>query len=52
MTESVNKFDMASQAIQNHARGAGFRRATADVVNLVAAFQARGITFGDNGNEK
>ncbi len=45
MTEK-NKFDTAAQAIRHQARGAGYKRGMDQVVNLVEAFQARGITFG------
>ncbi|MBR1380724.1 MAG: hypothetical protein IJ560_04030 [Alphaproteobacteria bacterium] len=47
MTDTVDKYGVAAQEIRRQARGAGYRRGADAVVNLVAAFQARGITFGD-----
>ncbi len=43
MTDKISSFKTAGAAIQ---RAAGYKRGMAQVVNLVEAFQARGVTFG------
>ncbi len=39
MTDKVNGFNTAADTVK-------FKRGAAGIVNLVAAFQARGVTFG------
>ena len=46
MTEKMDSFRIASAAME---RAAGYKKGMAQVVNLVEAFQARGITFGGEG---
>lgn len=44
MTDKMDSFRMAGAAIE---RAAGYKKGMAQVVNLVEAFQARGVTFGN-----
>lgn len=46
MTDKMNSFRMAGATI---GRAAGYKKGMAQVVNLVEAFQARGVTFGTDG---
>lgn len=57
MTDTMNKFDSAAATVAQRGRAAGYRHGMDQVVNLVAAFQARGVRFGaddftDSQNEK
>ncbi len=42
----VNTFKAAGATLDSHPGVSGYKKATAQVVNLVKAFQDRGVTFG------
>lgn len=48
MTDTINKFNSATAAVQQMAQGtgAGYKRGVNQVFNLAAALQARGISLG------
>lgn len=51
MTETMNKFEKATLAVQGNARGAKYKKGLAKV-NLADMFMARGIKVHDTQNEK